>query len=182
VLAALESAITIARPMTEYREVHAKACRVLIEGLIDLRIIKGSVDEALDANAQALFFPHGIGHLLGLDVHDMEDLGDLAGYASERRRSGRFGWGYLRLDRVLEAGMAITIEPGFYQVDALLKRPSIAGDCVADLIDWERLAFFKDTRGIRIEDDLIITETGHEVLSAEIPKDPEELLRFIGND
>ena len=181
VLAALEATIAVAQPKTEYRELHAEASRVLIEGLIDLRIIKGSVDEALDANAHALFFPHGIGHLLGLDVHDMEDLGDLAGYAKGRRRSERFGWGYLRLDRKLEAGMAITIEPGFYQVDALLKTPSIAGARVGDLIDWDRLAAFKDTRGIRIEDDLIITKTGHEVLSAEIPKDPEELLRFIGD-
>jgi Xaa-Pro aminopeptidase len=116
----------------------------------------------------ALFFPHGIGHLLGLDVHDMEDLGDIAGYDQGRSRSSRFGLSYLRLNRPLRAGMLVTIEPGFYQVPAILNDPKTRSQ-YQYLVNWERLAQFSDVRGIRIEDDVLVTESGSEVLTAALP-------------
>ena len=106
-----------------YRDVHLAAARTLIEGLVELGIFAGSVDGLLERGCHALFLPHGIGHLLGLDVHDMEDLGDRAGYAPGRTRAAQFGLSYLRLDRDLLPGMVVTIEPGFYQVPLLRQRP-----------------------------------------------------------
>ena len=131
-------------------------------------ILRGEPDSLVEQDAHALFFPHGIGHLLGLDVHDMEDLGDLAGYAPGRTRSDRFGLGFLRLDRPLQAGMLVTIEPGFYQVPGILQ-DSLKRDRYAEMVNWERLAQFQDVRGIRIEDDVLITPTGCEVLTAALP-------------
>jgi Xaa-Pro aminopeptidase len=148
VLAAQTSCIEKIRPGIEYREIHLRACEVI---------------------AEALFFPHGIGHLLGLDVHDMEDLGDLAGYEEGRQRSDRFGLGYLRLDRSLQPGMVVTIEPGFYQVPAILNNPQFLTK-YRDVVNWERLDRFADVRGIRIEDDVLVTESGSEVLTAELIK------------
>ena len=179
VLRALKASTALAKPGVEYASLHQKTREVLAEGLIDLGILRGSVEENLDANSVALFFPHGVGHLLGLDVHDMEDLGDLAGYASGRERRDTFGWGYLRLDRPLATGMAITIEPGFYQVPTLLKDPSWAGPSAGKMIDWDALSRFNDVRGIRIEDDILITDDEPEVLSAHIPYEVDELSQII---
>ncbi|MEQ8964484.1 MAG: M24 family metallopeptidase, partial [Azospirillaceae bacterium] len=112
-------------------DVHLAAARALASGLVELGVLRGDPDELVADGVHALFFPHGVGHLIGLDVHDMEDLGDRAGYAPGRSRSEQFGLAYLRLDRDLEAGMAVTIEPGFYQVPAILEdeaRVSVAGD------------------------------------------------------
>ena len=169
VLGALRAATSRVRAGTEYREVHQRACEVLTEGLCRLGIFKVSAQEALEANAHALFFPHGVGHLLGLDVHDMEDLGDLAGYAEGRARDERFGWGYLRLDRPLQVGMVVTVEPGFYQVPALLERPELAGPHAEACVDWERLRDFSDVRGVRLEDDVLVTSGEPIVLSESIP-------------
>jgi Xaa-Pro aminopeptidase len=168
VLAAQSAAIAAVAPNVEYRDIHLLACRVLAEGLVDLGILRGDPQSLVERDAHALLFPHGIGHLLGLDVHDMEDLGDIAGYAPGRSRSPRFGLGYLRLDRPLQPGMLVTIEPGFYQVPALLHDPerrSLYNDCV----DWDRLTQFADVRGIRIEDDVLVTPEGCEVLTAALP-------------
>ena len=129
----------------------------------------GDVDGLLERGAAALFFPHGVGHLLGLDVHDMEDLGDRAGYAPGRERALRFGDRYLRLDRDLEPGMAVTIEPGFYNVPAILADTALTGPLGVDL-DRTALARFSDVRGIRIEDDVVCTEGDPEVLTRSVPK------------
>lgn len=168
VLAAHDAAIGAARPGVEYRDLHWLACHTLAAGLVDLGILKGSPESLVDHDAHALFFPHGIGHLLGLDVHDMEDLGDLAGYAPGRQRSDRFGLGFLRLDRPLQAGMVVTIEPGFYQVPAILQRAA-RQDHYQAMVNWDRLADFQEIRGVRIEDDVLITTTDHEVLTAALP-------------
>ncbi|MCU0551132.1 MAG: aminopeptidase P family protein [Leptolyngbya sp. Prado105] len=168
VLEAHDQAIAKICPEIEYRDIHLLACAVLAEGLVDLGILRGNPAGLVDQDAHALFFPHGIGHLLGLDVHDMEDLGDLAGYAEGRSRSPRFGLGYLRLDRPLKAGMIVTIEPGFYQVPAILNDPE-RREKYQGLVNWERLAEFSDVRGIRIEDDVLITPEASEVLSAALP-------------
>ncbi|WP_416676529.1 aminopeptidase P N-terminal domain-containing protein [Egbenema bharatensis] len=163
-----------AHPGVEYRDLHLRAATVLAAGLVDLGILRGRAEDLVDMDAHALFFPHGIGHLLGLDVHDMEDLGDLAGYAPGRSRSDRFGLGYLRLDRPLAPGMVVTIEPGFYQVPAILNDPDRRAK-YQDVVNWERLAAFSDVRGIRIEDDILITPTNAEILTAALPTDREAI-------
>jgi Xaa-Pro aminopeptidase len=152
-----------------YRDVHLAAARVLVDGLVQLGVLRGQVDALVEDGVHALFFPHGIGHLLGLDVHDMEDLGDRAGYAPGRARSAQFGLGYLRLDRDLAPGMLVTIEPGFYQVPSLLAAPARFG--LSDrALDRGRLAAFSDVRGIRIEDDVLVTDGAPRVLTSALPK------------
>ena len=179
VLAAQEAAIAKVAPGVRYRDVHLAAARALASGLVELGVLRGDPDELVADGVHALFFPHGVGHLIGLDVHDMEDLGDRAGYAPGRSRSEQFGLAYLRLDRDLEAGMAVTIEPGFYQVPAILEdeaRVSVAGD----RLNRDALARFSDVRGIRIEDDVLVTETGAEVLTRDIPKRAADVEAAVG--
>jgi Xaa-Pro aminopeptidase len=174
VLAANQAAIAKTQPGARYRHLHETAARVVVEGLRSLGIFRGDVDGLVERGAGAIFFPHGVGHLLGLDVHDMEDLGDRAGYAPGRSRSKRFGDCYLRLDRDLEPGMAVTIEPGFYQVPAILGDAAYTGAVGKDL-DRAVLEKFSDVRGIRIEDDVLVTSGDPEVLTSAVPKDPAEV-------
>jgi Xaa-Pro aminopeptidase len=174
VLDVQRSAIAMVRPKTSYRAIHEAATRKLLEGIVHLGILRGSVDGLYERGAHALFLPHGVGHLLGLDVHDMEDLGDRAGYAKGRTRSARFGDRYLRLDRDLIPGMAVTIEPGFYNVPGILMDAALTGPIEKDL-DRAKLATFSDVRGIRIEDDVVVTTGDPEVLTAAIPKAPAEV-------
>ena len=169
VLDAQLAAIDHVAPGVRYRDVHLAAARTLTAGLCDLGILRGDVDSLVEDGVHALFFPHGVGHLLGLDVHDMEDLGDRASYAAGRERSPQFGLNFLRLDRDLQDGMAVTIEPGFYQVPAILGDPALTA-IAGDRLDRDRLAVFSDVRGIRIEDDVLVTASGREVLTHAIPK------------
>lgn len=180
VLAAHDACIEKIRPGVEYRDLHLLAASVIAQGLVDLKILSGNVSDLVETDAYALFFPHGIGHLLGLDVHDMEDLGDLAGYAEGRVRSDRFGLGYLRLNRPLQEGMLVTIEPGFYQVPAILADPQIRAK-YQDVVNWDRLANFADVRGIRIEDDVLVTPSGNEVLTSALPTQAEEIEQVMGS-
>lgn len=168
VLKAHDDCIAQLRPGVEYRDIHLLAAQVIAAGLVDLGILQGNPQDLVEMDAHALFFPHGVGHLLGLDVHDLEDLGDVAGYAPGRSRSDRFGLGYLRLNRPLHSGMLVTIEPGFYQVPAILNNANFRSK-YEDVVNWEHLAQFEDVRGIRIEDDVLITDAGAEVLTAELP-------------
>ena len=178
VLAAHDACIDKIRPGIEYRDIHLLAASVIAQGLVDLGILRGQVSDLVEMDAHALFFPHGVGHLLGLDVHDMEDLGDLAGYEEGRVRSDRFGLCYLRLNRLLQAGMLVTIEPGFYQVPAILNDSSLRSK-YQDVINWDRLAQFADVRGIRIEDDVLVTEDGSEVLTAALPTDANAIEQLV---
>lgn len=173
VLAAHDACIAKIRPGVEYQDIHLLAATVIAEGLVDLGIFQGLAEDLVDMDAHALFFPHGVGHLLGLDVHDMEDLGDLAGYEEGRVRSTRFGLNYLRLNRPLRPGMLVTIEPGFYQVPAILNNPETQSK-YQNVVNWERLSQFADVRGIRIEDDVLVTQ-GSEVLTATLPTDAEAI-------
>jgi Xaa-Pro aminopeptidase len=174
VLAANLAAIDAVRPGVRFRDVHLTAARQLASGLVDLGILRGEPDDLVERGVHALFFPHGVGHLLGLDVHDMEDLGDRVGYAPGRQRSGQFGLSYLRLDRDLEPGMVVTIEPGFYVVPAIFAMPEL-GALAREHVDFARLAQFSDVRGVRIEDDVLVTPGGHEVLTRHIPKAAEDI-------
>lgn len=178
VLAAHDACIAKVHPGIEYRDIHLLAATIIAEGLVNLGILQGKAEDLVEIDAHTLFFPHGVGHLIGLDVHDMEDLGDLAGYAKGRVRSDRFGLNYLRLNRPLRPGMLVSIEPGFYQVLAILndaeRRLKYQG-----LVNWERLAQFADVRGIRIEDDVLVTEDGCEVLTSALPTAAEEIEQLV---
>src|SRR5690606_9306199 len=171
VLAAQAAAIERVRPGVRFADVHRAAGRALVEGLVALGILSGDPAELAELGAAALFFPHGVGHLLGRDVHDMEDLGDRAGYAPGRVRSPRPGERGRRRDRDLAPGMVVTIEPGFYRIRRILERPEEVGELERHL-NRSELSKFEDVRGIRIEDDVLVTETGAEVLTLEIPKEP----------
>ena len=180
VLGAHAAAVACTVPGTRYREVHLAGALALTEALVDLGILRGEPQSLVDADVHALFFPHGIGHLIGLDVHDMEDLGDRAGSAPGRIRATRFGLGYLRMDRDLQPGMAVTIEPGFYQVPALLNDAERRA-AVGDRVNWLRLEDFADVRGIRIEDDLLLTTDGHENLTADAPRAVADVEAVVGS-
>ncbi|MEO1428228.1 MAG: aminopeptidase P family protein [Cyanobacteria bacterium J06632_19] len=180
ILAAHDACIDKISPGVEYEDIHLCACQVIAEGLVSLGILKGNPEELVNVDAHALFFPHGIGHLLGLDVHDMEDLGDLAGYEEGRQRSGRFGLGYLRLNRPLHAGMVVTIEPGFYQVPAIVNNSENRKN-FKQFVNWERLSQFTDVRGIRIEDDILVTNDGSEVLTAALPTQADAVEQLTVN-
>jgi Xaa-Pro aminopeptidase len=178
VLAAHDACIAKIHPGVEYGEIHLLACTVIAEGLVDLGILQGQPEDLVERDVHSLFFPHGIGHLVGLDVHDMEDLGDLAGYEQGRKRSDRFGLSYLRLNRPLRAGMLVTIEPGFYQVPAILNNNELRSRYQYTL-NWERLSEFADVRGIRIEDDVLVTEQGSEVLTVALPTDASAVEELV---
>lgn len=180
VLAAHDRCIEAARPHVEYWDLHRIAALEIAAGLVELGILRGRAEDLVEMDAHTLFFPHGVGHLVGLDVHDMEDLGDLAGYEPGRTRSKRFGWGYLRLHRPLRAGMVVTIEPGFYQVPAILQDPE-RREKYREVVNWERLTTFADVRGIRIEDDVLITDAGSEVLTAALPTRWESIEALVGD-
>lgn len=174
VLAAHDACIAAIRPGIEFRDLHLLAAQTIASGLVDIGILKGQPEALVERDAHALFFPHGIGHLLGLDVHDMEDLGDLAGYGAGRQRCDRMGLRYLRLDRPLRPQMLVTIEPGFYQIPALLNHPDLRQQ-YRDCVDWDRLAHFEDVRGIRIEDDVLVTAEGCQVLTSALPTQGAEV-------
>ncbi len=162
-------AIEMMRPGVPYRDVHIQACRILFEGLKAVGLAKGDTEEAVAAGAHSLFFPHGLGHMLGLDVHDMEDLGDIVGYPKGEKRSEQFGLKFLRFSRELEPGFVLTVEPGIYFIPALMERWQQERSH-EDFICYDKLASFREFGGIRIEDDVLVTENGALVLGKGIPK------------
>ena len=166
-------------PGVDFRDLHLKVSQVLAEGLVELGILKGEPRDLVDKGVHALFFPHGLGHLVGLDVHDMEDLGDRAGYSEGEQRSEQFGLSYLRLSRELEEGMAVTIEPGYYRIPALLDGP--LGERFAEYLDRDVLAKYDDVRGIRLEDMVLVTADGGELLSGELPVAAEAVEAMLAN-
>lgn len=175
VLSALNSAIAAIRPGITYRTIHWQAARIIFEGLKALGITKGDVDEAIHQGAHALFFPHGLGHMIGLDVHDMEDLGeDLVGYDEATKRSTQFGLRSLRLGKELEKGFTITVEPGIYFIPSLIESWS-AQNRFTDFINYGVLQHYIEFGGVRIEDNVLVTETGVMVLGQPIPKSVEEV-------
>lgn len=162
-----------------FGELHRRVCCVFTEGLVELGILKGEPERLVEEGAHALFFPHGLGHLVGLDVHDMEDLGDRAGYAEGQPRSEQFGLSFLRLWRPLEEGMVVTIEPGYYTIPALLEGE--LGQRFESVLDREVLARYRDVRGIRLEDMVLVTADGGELLSGELPVEASELERWLAD-
>ena len=170
VLASQKAAIQAIRPGIEFRDIHTLACRMLTEGLKQIGLMTGDVEESLAAGAHALFMPAGLGHMIGLDVHDMEDLGeDFVGYTDTIKRSTQFGMNKLRLARKLEPGFVVTVEPGLYFIPQLIDRWK-ADKTFDPFIDYDKVEVYKGFGGVRIEDDVLVTESGARVLGKPIPK------------
>jgi len=159
-------AIDMARPGINYREVHLASAKVLAQGLINLGLMKGDADEAVAAGAHALFMPHGLGHQLGLDVHDMEDLGEnYVGYNDQIVRATQFGLRSLRMGKELKVGHALTVEPGIYFIPALIEKWK-RDNTNAEFINFDKLTAYYDFGGIRLEDDILITPNGCRLLGS----------------
>ncbi len=170
VLKANVDSIEAMKPGAYYKEMHLLAARTIASGLKALGLMKGDVDEAVAQGAHALFFPHGLGHMLGLDVHDMEGLGEnYVGYDSTVSRSSQFGLAFLRFARKLEPGFVLTNEPGIYFIPALIDQWKSEGK-FTEFINYDKVETYKDFGGIRIEDDVLVTAGGHRVLGKPIPK------------
>jgi Xaa-Pro aminopeptidase len=179
VLKANTEVIKAIKPGIYFKEIHLLAAKTIAAGLKELGLMKGDTDEAVAKGAHALFFPHGLGHMLGLDVHDMEGLGEnFVGYDSTISRSNQFGLAFLRLARKLEPGFVLTDEPGIYFIPALIDQWRIEGK-FNEFINYDKVETYKDFGGIRIEDDILVTADGHKVLGKPIPKTVEEVEKLM---
>jgi Xaa-Pro aminopeptidase len=180
VLHAQESAIEACKPGILFKDVHTLASLKLLEGLKSIGIIKGDPAEALTHDVHTLFFQSGLGHMMGLDVHDMENLGEqYVGYTDEMKKGTAFGWKSLRLGRALEPGFVLTVEPGLYLIPTLIDRWK-AENKLSQFIDYNKLEKFRDFTGIRIEDNLIITEGGNRILGKKLVKETAEVEALRG--
>ncbi len=175
VLAANNHAFGLAKPGMIYREVHLSAAKVIVEGLIALGLMRGNADDAVENGANGLFMPHGLGHMMGLDVHDMEDLGeDNVGYDDEIQRSRKLGHN-VRMGRRLQPGMVMTVEPGIYFIPAYIAQWKAEG-LNKEFINFDKLDAYLNFGGLRLEDDLLITATGNRMLGKRrIPITVEEV-------
>lgn len=176
--------LDLAKPGVKYADIHFAVCRLMTERLKELGLMKGDTEEAVRAGAHAMFFPHGLGHMMGMDVHDMEGLGQIyVGFDEETRPNlEQFGTNCLRMGRRLQEGFVVTDEPGIYFIPALIDDWRAKGHC-KEFINYEKLETYKDFGGIRIEDDLLITKDGCRFLGTKrIPYHPAELEEFMENN
>ena len=177
-------ALSLAKPGVKYFDVHLGVCRLMTDRLKDLGLMKGDTEAAVRAGAHAMFLPHGLGHMMGMDVHDMEGLGQIhVGFDEETRPNlEQFGTNCLRMGRKLEEGFVITDEPGIYFIPALIDEWRAKG-LHTDFINYEKLETYKDFGGIRIEDDLLITKDGCRFLGEErIPYHPKDVEEFMSKN
>ena len=183
VLAANDYAREAARPGVTYRDVHLGAAKIIVQGLKNLGLVHGDVDEMVAAGVQGLFMPHGLGHNMGLDVHDMEDLGEnYVGYDPDQTRAKQLGLGSLRMARRLVPGHVITDEPGIYFIPALIEKWKKEGHN-AQFVDFAKLEGYYGFGGIRLEDDLLITAKGSRILGAKrLPITVEEVENTMYTD
>lgn len=176
--------LDVARPGVKYMDVHFAVCRLMTERLKELGLMKGDVDEAVAAGAHAMFLPHGLGHMMGMDVHDMESLDQInVGFDEETRpRLDQFGTNCLRMGRRLEEGFVVTDEPGIYFIPALIDDWKKSGHC-AEFLNFDKLETYKDFGGIRIEDDVLITKDGCRFIGEKrIPYHPKDVEAFMAEN
>ncbi|SEW19581.1 Xaa-Pro aminopeptidase [Prevotella aff. ruminicola Tc2-24] len=176
--------LEVAKPGVKYADVHFAVCRLMTNRLKELGLMKGDTEEAVRAGAHAMFLPHGLGHMMGMDVHDMEGLGQIyVGFDEETRPNlEQFGTNCLRMGRRLEEGFVVTDEPGIYFIPALIDDWKASGHC-KDFLNFDKLETYKDFGGIRIEDDILITADGCRFLGkSRIPYHPKELEAFMENN
>ena len=175
VLEAQQRAIEAVRPGARFKDVHLLAAQTMTEGLKALGLMKGDADEAVAAGAHAFFFPCGLGHMMGLDIHDMEGLGeDLVGYDAAVQRSPQFGLCYLRLAKALHPGYVVTVEPGIYFIPTLMDRWRAEGKFTS-FINYDAFDAYRDFGGVRIEDDVLVLDDGYRVLGRPIPRTIDEV-------
>jgi Xaa-Pro aminopeptidase len=177
VVRAQKKAIDAVRPGVPFKKIHLLACRSLAGDLKDLGLMRGDLDAAVEVGAHALFFQCGLGHMMGLDVHDMEGLGEqYVGYDETVQRSPQFGLKSLRMARALEPGFVMTVEPGLYFIPQLIDLWG-AEKRFADFVNYDAVERFRHAGGIRVEDDVVVTETGCRILGKPIPLAIEEVER-----
>ena len=175
VLKANTEAIKATRPGISNRDLHFMACKILVTEMKNLGLMKGDADEAVAEGAHALFMPHGLGHMMGLDVHDMEALGEnYIGYNEEVKRSDQFGTSFLRFALPYKPGHVFTVEPGCYFIPELIEKWK-ADRKLTDFINYSKIEGYMSIGGIRIEDNVLITEKGHKLLGKPIPKTVKEV-------
>lgn len=173
--------LEVAKPGVKYADVHFAVCRLMTERLKELGLMKGDTDEAVAAGAHAMFLPHGLGHMMGMDVHDMEGLGQIyVGFDDETRPNlEQFGTNCLRMGRRLEEGFVVTDEPGIYFIPALIDEWKANNHC-ADFLCFDELEKYKDFGGIRIEDDILVTQDGCRFIGKDrIPYHPNDIEEFM---
>ncbi len=176
--------LDVAKPGVKYQDVHFAVCRMMTERLKELGLMKGDTDEAVRAGAHAMFLPHGLGHMMGMDVHDMEGLGQIyVGFDEETRPNlEQFGTNFLRMGRRLEEGFVVTDEPGIYFIPVLIDEWKASGHC-KEFLNFDKLETYKDFGGIRIEDDVLITKDGCRFLGDKrIPYHPQDLEAFMATN
>jgi len=166
------------RPGRLFKDIHLAVCKRIVEGLIEQGLMKGNPQKAVDEGAHTVFFQCGLGHMMGLDVHDMENLGEpYVGYTANLKQSEEFGLKSLRLGRALEEGMVLTVEPGIYFIPELIALRK-SQNRFTDFINYEKLESYKDFGGIRIEDDFLITANGNRILGNRLPTTAVEIEEF----
>ncbi len=176
-----DHALEVARPGVKYADVHFSVCRLMFDRLKELGLAKGDTEEAVRAGAHAMFLPHGLGHMMGMDVHDMESFDQInVGFDEETRPNlEQFGTNCLRMGRRLEEGFVVTDEPGIYFIPALIDEWRASGHC-AEFLNFDRLETYKDFGGIRIEDDLLITADGCRFIGQDrIPYHPKDVEAYM---
>ena len=176
--------LEVAKPGVKYMDVHFAVCRLMTDRLKELGLMKGDTEEAVAAGAHAMFLPHGLGHMMGMDVHDMENLDQInVGFDEETRpRLDQFGTNCLRMGRRLEEGFVVTDEPGIYFIPALIDDWKASGHC-AEFLNFDMLETYKDFGGIRLEDDVLITKDGCRFIGKDrIPYHPQEVEEFMKNN
>lgn len=175
VFEAHQAAVGMLKPGVLFRDIHLFACEKLTEGLQQLGLMKGDIKESVAQGAHALFFPCGLGHMMGLDIHDMENLGErYVGYNDDIKQSTQFGLKSLRLGRALEEGFVLTVEPGIYFNPELINEWSAQNRCRA-FINYEKLEGYKNLGGIRIEEDFVVTAGGSRLIGDPLPITPAEI-------
>ncbi|MFC2700357.1 aminopeptidase P family protein [Segatella oris] len=176
--------LELAKPGVKYAEVHFAICRLMFDRLKELGLAKGNTEEAVRAGAHAMFLPHGLGHMMGMDVHDMENLDQInVGFDEETRPNlEQFGTNCLRMGRRLEEGFVVTDEPGIYFIPALIDEWKVKKHC-AEYLNFDKLETYKDFGGIRIEDDVLITKDGCRFIGKDrIPYHPKDVEAFMANN
>lgn len=175
VYSAYQKAVAALKPGIRFKDVHLLACKKLAEGLKELGLMKGNLEDAVNQGAHALFFQCGLGHMMGLDVHDMEDLGEeFVGYTDELKKSKQFGLKSLRLGKELEKGFVVTIEPGIYFIPQLMDQWQ-AEKLHTEYINYDKLKEYRGFGGIRVEDAYLITESGSKLLGSHLETEIEEV-------
>jgi xaa-pro dipeptidase len=176
--------LELAKPGVKYADVHFAVCRLMFDRLKELGLAKGNTEEAVRAGAHAMFLPHGLGHMMGMDVHDMENLDQInVGFDEETRPNlEQFGTNCLRMGRRLEEGFVVTDEPGIYFIPALIDEWKAKKHC-AEYLNFDKLETYKDFGGIRIEDDVLITKDGCRFIGKDrIPYHPKDVEAFMANN